>query len=104
MTSIQTPEQRAFSRVSLVSLVLAIVGVGLAIWGFVSGIDATLSGHGPVTSISIFFVGSAVLIVALVLAIVGLVRSHEKAVPTIALAVSILPIAALLVIVLGYRR
>jgi hypothetical protein len=100
-----SPQQRAFSRVSLVSLVLAVVGLGLAIWGFVSGIDATLnSTHGLGTSIVIFFVGSSVLVVALVLAIIGLVRSHEKMVPTVALAVSILPIAALVVFALAYRR
>lgn len=101
-----SPEQRAFSRVSLVSLVLAVVGLGLAIWGFVSGIDATLNSvaHGPSTSIVIFFVGSAVLVVALILAIIGLVRSHEKMVPSIALVVSLIPIAGLVVFVLAYRR
>jgi hypothetical protein len=101
----ETPAQRAFSRVAIVSLTLAIVGVGLAIWGFVSGIDATLNGGGAIgQSIVIFYVGSSVLFVALVLAIIGLVRSHAKTVPTIALGVSIIPIAAIIVIALAYRR
>lgn len=105
MTLSNTPAQRAYSRVSLVSLVLAIVGVGLAIWGFVSGIDATLGSSGSLgTSIVIFYVGSSILFVSLVLAIIGLVRSHEKTVPTIALAVSLLPIAAFIVIALANRR
>jgi hypothetical protein len=100
-----TPAQRAYSRISLVSLVLAVVGVGLAIWGFVSGIDQTLNGAGNLgTGIVIFYVGSSVLFVALVLAIIGLVRSHEKMVPSIALVVSLLPIAAIIVIGLANRR
>jgi hypothetical protein len=76
VSGIDTPSERAYSRVALVSLTLAVVGVGLAIWGFVAGIDETLNGAGAIgTSIVIFYVGSAVLFVALVLAIVGLVRS-----------------------------
>ncbi|MES2093099.1 MAG: hypothetical protein V4531_04705 [Actinomycetota bacterium] len=101
----ESPSERAYSRVALVSLTLAVVGVGLAIWGFVAGIDATLYGAGAIgTSIVIFYVGSAVLFVALVLAIIGLVRSEAKAVPTVALAVSLIPIAAIIVIALAYRR
>ena len=105
MSRIETPSERAFSRVALVSLTLAVVGVGLAIWGFVAGIDETLNGAGAIsTSIVIFYVGSAVLFVALVLAIVGLMRSEEKVVPTVALAVCLIPIAAIIVIALAYRR
>ena len=101
----ETPSDRAYSRVAIVSLTLAVVGVGLAIWGFVSGIDATLNGSGTIgTSIVIFYVGSAVLLVALVLAIIGLVRSESKVVPTVALAVCLIPIAAIIVIALAYRR
>ncbi len=102
---IETPSERAYSRVALVSLTLAVVGVGLAIWGFVAGIDATLTGAGAIgTSIVIFYVGSAVLFVAMVLAIIGLVRSGAKTVPTVALAVCLIPIAAIIVIALAYRR
>ena len=82
MSIIETRSERAYSRVALVSLTLAVVGVGLAI----------------------FYVGSAVLVVALVLAIVGLVRSEQKVVPTVALAVCLIPIAAIIVIALAYRR
>jgi hypothetical protein len=105
MPGLDTPAERAFSRVSLVSLTLAVVGVGLAIWGFVSGIDATLNGAGAIgTSIVIFYVGSGVLLVALVLGIIGLVRSQAKTVPTIALALCLIPIAAIIVIALANRR
>jgi hypothetical protein len=103
--STETPPQPAYSRVALVSLTLAVVGVGLAIWGFVAGIDETLNGAGAIgTSIVIFYVGSSVLFVALVLAIIGLVRSESKTVPTVALAVCLIPLAAIIVIALAYRR
>lgn len=105
MSDVESPAERAYSRVALVSLTLAVVGVGLAIWGFVSGIDATLNGAGTIgLSIVIFYVGSGVLLVALVLAIIGLVRSQAKTVPTIALAVCLIPIAAIIVIALANRR
>jgi len=100
-----SPSDRDYSRVALVSLTLAVVGVGLAIWGFVAGIDETLNGAGAIgTSIVIFYVGSSVLLVALVLAIIGLVRSESKTVPTVALAVCLIPLAAIIVIALAYRR
>jgi ABC-type Na+ efflux pump permease subunit len=91
---------------AILSLVLAVAGAGLAFGGFVSGIDAALngSGSGPGASIIIFFVGSAVLVAALVLAIVALVRSHAKALPIVAISVGLLPIAALIVIALANRR
>jgi hypothetical protein len=94
VSNVESPAERAYSRVALVSLTLAVVGVGLAIWGFVSGIDATLNGAGAIgTSIVIFYVGSGVLLVALVLAIIGLVRSTSKFVPTVALAVCLIALA-----------
>jgi hypothetical protein len=42
--------------------------------------------------------------VALVLAIIGLVRSRAKTVPTIALLVCLIPIAVIIVIALADRR
>jgi hypothetical protein len=86
--------------------VLAFAGEGLAIWGFASGIDAALNGagNGPGASIIIFFVGSAVLVVALVLAMVALMRSRAKTLPIVAISVALLPIAALIVFALANRR
>ncbi|MDQ1598096.1 MAG: hypothetical protein QOI70_1520 [Microbacteriaceae bacterium] len=104
-TAISQPK-RARSRIAVLSLVLAVMGAGLAIWGFVSGIDAALNGagRGPGLSIITFFVGSAVLILALVLAIIALMRSHAKTLPIVAISVGLLPIAGLIVIALANRR
>ena len=97
--------QHALSSVALIALVLAVVGLGLAIWGFVSGIDETLNGAGAIgTSIVIFYVGSSVLFVALVLSVIGLVFSNAKLIPTIALVVALIPLAAIIVVALANRR
>jgi uncharacterized membrane protein len=105
-TTASPQPKRARSRIALLALVLAVVGSALAVWGFVSGIDAALNGagRGPGASIITFFVGSGVLIVALVLAIVALMRSRAKTLPIVAISVGLLPIATLMVIALANRR
>lgn len=102
----RTYSTRTISRLAFLALVLSVVGGAVGYFGFVSGIDYALngSGHGPGSSIIIFFVGAALSIAAVVLAVFGLLRSHSKVVPVIALAVGLIPIAALLVIVLGPRH
>jgi hypothetical protein len=97
---------RTFSRLAILALVLSVVGAAVGYFGFVSGIDYALSGsgHGPGSSIIIFFAGTALSIAAVVLAVLGLLRSHSKIVPVVALAVGLIPIATLIVIVLAFRR
>jgi hypothetical protein len=64
VSTIETPSERASSRVALVSLTL-LVGVGLGIWGsWRNRRDAQRSRCHPGTSIVIFYVGSAVLFVS----------------------------------------
>lgn len=101
-----TRAPRPYSRLSLVALALAVVGAAVGFWGFVSGIDYALngSGSGPGPSLIVFFVGAGIVVASLVLAIIALVRSSAKMMPTIALAVGLLPIAGLLVVVLANRR
>ncbi len=91
-------------RTALVALVLAIVGAGLGFGGFVTGVDAALGGRPAGASIIIFYVGAALLVVAVVLAILGLLRTSAKVLSTIALAVGILPITGLIVAALGARH
>lgn len=97
---------RPYSRLSLVALASAVVGAAVGFWGFVSGIDYALngSGSGPGPSLIVFFVGAGIVAASVVLAIIALVRSSAKIVPTIALSVGLLPIAGLLVVVLANRR
>ncbi len=91
-------------RTALVALVLATVGAGLGFGGFVTGVDASLAGRTPGASIIIFYVGSGLLLVAVVLAILGLLRTTAKVLSTVALVVGILPITGLIVAVLGARH
>jgi hypothetical protein len=106
MTSTETPARPAHTRLAITALALAVVGAAVGYWGFVSGIDYALngSGGGPGPSIVVFFVGAGLSIAAVVLAIVGLVRSSRKTLPTIALVIGLLPIGALIVAVLATRR
>ncbi len=91
-------------RTALVALVLAIVGAGLGFAGFVTGVDAALGGQRPTINIAIFFVGVGLLLVALVLSILGLLRTSSKLLSTIALVVALLPITGLIVAALAARH
>ncbi|MCU1526201.1 MAG: hypothetical protein JWO18_3095 [Microbacteriaceae bacterium] len=106
MTSTATPARRVHRRLAITALVLAVVGAAVGYWGFVSGIDYALngSGGGPGPSIIVFFVGAALSVAAVVVAIVGLMRSSRKTLPTIALVIGLLPIGALIVTALANRR
>jgi len=98
-------EPRYFpGRTALVALVLAIVGAGLGFGGFISGVDAALDGRFSDASIVIFYVGTGLLVAAVVLAILGLLRTGAKVLSTIALAVALIPIAGLIVAALGARH
>lgn len=91
-------------RTALIALVLAVVGACLGFGGFVTGVDATLAGRMPGESMIIFYIGCGLLLVAVVMAILGLLRTSAKVLSTIALIVGILPITGLLLAVLGTRR
>lgn len=92
-------------RLAIVALVLAVAGGVVGYIGFVTGIDASLAGDGrPGLSIVVFFVGVFVLLLAVVLALVALLRTGAKLLATIALVLGLLPIAGLLVFALSFRR
>jgi uncharacterized membrane protein len=103
MTAPQVPSYYP-GRTALVALVLGVVGVGAAFAGFITGVDASLAGRAPGASIIVFYVGAGLLLVAVVLAIIGLLRTSAKVLSTIALAVGILPVTGLIVAALGARH
>jgi hypothetical protein len=91
----KSPTARAFT-----GLGLAIVG-GLLLNGgvlaaMVTGIVDDIAGNN--ISIVVFFVGVAFLLIAIVLAIIGLVRRGAKLVPIITLVLALLPPAFLLLL------
>lgn len=83
------PRQRSW-----VALGAAIVGTVLTVGGFVASILSALGGSsaGAGIALVVFFVGIALDLAALVLAIVTLVRAGRRVVPWIAIAVALIPL------------
>ena len=86
-----------FTR-GFVALGLAVLGAIFVPVGFITGIDAALNGasNGASVSVAVFFVGLALAAIALILAIVGLVRRGSKVANALALIVALLPAAFIL--------
>ena len=82
------PRQRSW-----VALGAAIVGTVLAVVGFYTGIIAALDGSGSGAGVAmvVFFVGLALDVAAVILAIVTLVRNGRRVLPIIAIAVALIP-------------
>jgi hypothetical protein len=77
----------------VLAILLAIVGWALMGWNFFAGIAAALdagSGHSSLY-IALFFVGAGLDVVAVVLAIIGIVRRAYRGVSVVALVLSLLP-------------
>jgi hypothetical protein len=82
------PRQRSW-----VALGTAVVGTVLAVVGFYSGIIAALdgSGSGAGLALVLFFVGLALDLAAIVLAIVTIVRDRSRLLPLVAIGVALIP-------------
>ena len=78
---------------SRVALGAAIVGTLLAVIGFYASIIAALNdgGSGAGLPMVIFFVGLALDLAAIVLAVVTLVRNGRRRLPIVAIAVAVIP-------------
>lgn len=87
-TIVAKPRQRPW-----VALGAAVVGTVLAIVSFYTGIVAALdaSGSGAGLAMVFFFVGLALDLAAIVLAIVTLVRQGRRLLPIVAIAVALVP-------------
>jgi hypothetical protein len=87
-TLVARPRQRVW-----VALGAAVVGTVLAIVGFYSGIIAALdgSGSGAGLALVLFFVGLALDLAAIIIAIVTLVRGGRRTLALIAIGVAIIP-------------
>lgn len=82
------PRQRSW-----VALGAAIVGTVLAVVGFYASVIAALNdgGSGAGLPMVIFFVGLALDLAAIVLAVVTLVRNGRRRLPVVAIAVALIP-------------
>lgn len=94
------PRQRAW-----VALAAAIVGTLLTLGGFFASIIAALvdSGTGAGVTLVVFFVGIALDLGAITLAIITLVRSGRRIVPWIAIAVALIPLFAIGMLAIAVR-
>ena len=83
--------------------VAAILGVLVLSWAFVVGIGAALSGSGSgaLPYELIFIVAGLVIVVAMVMAIVNLVRGRSRVLAVITIVVALLPLVAIVVLRLG---
>lgn len=83
------PRQRSW-----VALGAAIVGTVLAVVGFYASVIAALNdgGSGAGLPMVIFFVGLALDLAAIVLAIVTIVRDRSRLLPLIAIGVALIPV------------
>lgn len=97
-----TPTPTARPARGVIPLIVAIVGVALVPVSFVLGLDAAFSGNGTGASIFtvLFFTGLAMALVALVVAIVLLVRGAGKVLPIATIIVALLPFAGVLALYL----
>lgn len=92
------PRQRSW-----VALGAAVVGTVLAVVGFYSSIIAALDGGGSGAGLALvlFLVGLALDLVAIVLAIVTIIRDHRRVLPLIAIGVALIPALLMLWLRLG---
>lgn len=89
-------------RPGVAALIAAIVGAGLMVWGFLAGIDAALNGATGTNLVftAVFLVGAALVVGALLVALYWLIRGGPRMINSIAVAVALLPLIAVLVLVL----
>jgi len=92
MTDIQKQPTRG-----VVGLVLAVVGVVLMSWSFVSGISAALdgSGSGAMPYEILFIAAAALVLAALVIAVVNLVRGRSRVIAVVTIVVAVIPAVAI---------
>ena len=90
---------------SWVALGAAIVGTLLAVIGFYASIIAALNdgGSGAGLPMVIFFVGLALDLAAILLAVVTLVRSGRRRLPIVAIAVALIPALVIALLAIGAR-
>ena len=83
------PRQRSWVAVGA-----AIVGTLLTLGGFVASILAALvdSGTGAGITLVVFFVGVALDLAAIVLAVVTLARNGRRVLPVVAIAIALIPL------------
>ena len=94
------PRQRSWVAVGA-----AIVGTLLTLGGFVASILAALvdSGTGAGITLVVFFVGVAIDLLAIGLAVVTLVRNGRRVLPVVAIAIALIPALVIALLAISAR-
>ena len=84
----------------VIPLVAAILGVLALSWAFITGIGAALngSGSGALPFEVVFILAGLVIVVALIMAIVNLVRGRFRVLAVITIVVALLPLVAIVLL------
>ncbi|MCU1535025.1 MAG: hypothetical protein JWR53_1506 [Glaciihabitans sp.] len=88
--------QRALPLVGIASAVLGAIAMG---WGFFSAILTALDGQRGTGFLVVFFVGVALLVAAIAIAIAEIVRPGPNALAILTLGVAALPLLGLIVVI-----
>ena len=104
-SSAPVSRRRLRAGAQIAALLFAVCGAFIMCWGFLQGIGAALdgSGNGPGLYVAVFLVGATLVLIAIVTAIVGLVRPGPKTLPVVTLTFAALPVIALIVIGVAAR-
>lgn len=100
-----TVSARPSTGTAWIAIAFAVAGAAIQAWSFINGILAALDGggRGAAPYEFVYFAGTALVLVALVMSIVGIVRRRARGLWVVALVISLLPIAAIIGIAVAAR-
>ncbi|MAT17699.1 MAG: hypothetical protein CMF56_03925 [Leifsonia sp.] len=93
MTETSTERESAPLLPPLLAMLLAVIGTSTMLWTFVEIIDLALGGGGTLGLSILFFLGAGIDLVALVIAVIGIVRGRRRGLSFIALGFALVPVA-----------
>ena len=89
----------------LLTILAGLLGIGGVSWGFLAGIDAALSGSGSGSGpfVALFVLGAVLVIGTVVSAVLGLFSRGHRVLWSVALALGLLPVVAVIVLAVNAR-
>jgi hypothetical protein len=88
------------ARRGVIPLLAVIVGIGLMVWSFATGISVALDGSGGGSLVyQVIFIAAAVLVLAgLVISVVNVLRGDSRVLGIITIVVAFLPIVGVVIL------
>jgi len=88
----------------LLAIGLAVVGTTMMIWTFARIIELALGGQGTLPLQLLFFAGAGLDLVALAIAVVGIVRGRRRGLSWVALGFALVPIVLVALVAVAANR